>query len=531
MDLLRDPARNKGTAFTLREREENHARGLLPWSHETLEQQAARAYAQLCEIDKPLRKYIFLDDTLHRNRTLYYYLLSKHIEELLPIVYTPTVAEACIKFGLEFRAAFGMYFCIHDRHHIRRMLDNWTRPVDLIVVTDGGRILGLGDLGTNGMGIPIGKLALYVAAACFNPDHTLPVMLDVGTNNRKLLEDPYYLGVRAERLQDDQYFPLVEEFMTAVMDKWPHCLVQFEDFQSPRCFTVLDFYKEKYRCFNDDIQGTGAVIVSGLINAMKATRTTEHRVLFFGAGSAATGVASMLSSHISDSRAIDISEARKMIYMFDIDGLVCTSRGSLATHLVPFARDDMSVCKDFLQVVKSVQPTILIGLSGAGSSFSEEILREMAKYSAIPIIFALSNPTANAECTAEQAYTCTDGKCIFASGSPFPPYEYKGVMHVPGQGNNMFIFPGLGLGAWLAQSKIVTDRMILVASRVLANCVADEDISRGKIYPDLPKIQDITRTIAAAVIEQAFAEGVAMLPEKPKNLLAFVAANQWEPFY
>eukprot|EP01105_Mastigella_eilhardi_P026446 TRINITY_DN7676_c0_g1_i1.p1 TRINITY_DN7676_c0_g1~~TRINITY_DN7676_c0_g1_i1.p1 ORF type:complete len:533 (+),score=162.40 TRINITY_DN7676_c0_g1_i1:521-2119(+) len=529
--ILRDPVKNKGTAFTQREREVLGVRGLLPWAVESLEQQCLRAHAQLCEQEAPFRKYIFLQDLLQRNRTLYYYMLAKYVEELLPIVYTPTVGEGCLNFGLEFRASQGMYICVHDRGHIRRMLDNWKDPVDLIVVTDGGRILGLGDLGTNGMGIPIGKLSLYVAAACFNPDRTLPIMLDVGTNNQKLLDDPYYLGVRMNRLPDDQYNALVEEFMTAAVEKWPQCLIQFEDFQSPRCFTVLAKYKDCYRCFNDDIQGTGAVILAGFINSMKATGVTEQRVLFLGAGSAATGVGTMIAHYLADENHVPFGQGCGMIYMFDIDGLVCEARGKLPSHLLPFARKDMAPCKNFLEVIKLVKPTALIGLSGCGGAFTEEIVKEVAKYSPAPIIFALSNPTANAECTAEDAYAWTDGKCLYASGSPFKPVTYKGKTYTPGQGNNMFIFPGLGLGAFLVQARIVTDGMIARSARVLSNCVPKEDIAEGKIYPCITEIQDITRRIAAAVAEQAFEDGVATLKEMPDDMLAFVAENQWEPKY
>eukprot|EP00727_Mastigamoeba_balamuthi_P002032 m51a1_g11826 putative nadp-dependent malate dehydrogenase (544) ;mRNA; r:423465-425453 len=531
--ILADPVYNKGTAFTTEERKALRIRGLLPHAVETIEAQAARAYAQLTSQPTPLLKYLYLSQLSQRNQTLFFYLVQHHVEECVPLVYTPTVGEGCTKFSAEFRNPTGLYITPEDKGHVAEILENWPHEVEIIVVTDGGRILGLGDLGSNGMGIPIGKLHLYIACAGFRPDRTLPVMIDVGTNRQELLDDPMYLGVRKARLGDAEYFALLEEFMTAVRAKWPRCLVQFEDFPNPRCFQLLDTWFGRQFCFNDDIQGTGAVILAGVINAVRATGVpvADHRFMFLGAGSAATGVAGMIAKWIATETHVAIEQARRAITMFDVEGFVVKSRvAKLPAHLVPYAADAPE-CPTFLDAIRHVKPTAIIGLSGAGRLFTKPVVEEVAALNKRPIVFALSNPTSKAECVAEDAYTWSDGRAIFASGSPFPNVEYKGRTYTPGQGNNMFIFPGLGFGAVAAQAKLVTDQMIMRSALELANTVSQADIDAGLIFPAIARIHEITQRVSAAVMEQAFEDGVAQLHPRPASCLEYVKAHQWHPAY
>lgn len=429
-----------------------------------------------------------------------------------------------------------MIFTKEDKGHMRSMLDNWIYPkVSIIVVTDGSRILGLGDLGANGMGIPIGKLALYVAAAGFHPSTTLPVMLDFGTNNESLLNDDLYIGARHKRLPDDEYYELVEEFMMAVKDKWPDCLVQFEDFSNDHCFDLLKKYKNRHLCFNDDIQGTGAVVTSGFLNAVKLSGIPikDHRIVFFGAGSAAVGVAKQIA-HQMVLHGMTKEEALSKFWLVDSAGLVTSTReGKLQEHKVLFARKDVpkdGQLKTLIEVIKHVKPTALIGLSGQGGAFTEEILKEMASFNSKPIIFPLSNPTSKSECTAEEAYRHTNGTSIFASGSPFDPVNWNGKELVPGQGNNMYIFPGLGFGAYLCKAKKVSQNMIAASSFALAESVTEEELSDGKLYPDISKIREISVNIAVKVIETAYEQNLTDMP-RPENIREFVKENMYDPEY
>eukprot|EP01126_Amoeba_proteus_P020978 TRINITY_DN2129_c0_g1_i2.p1 TRINITY_DN2129_c0_g1~~TRINITY_DN2129_c0_g1_i2.p1 ORF type:complete len:443 (+),score=103.44 TRINITY_DN2129_c0_g1_i2:467-1795(+) len=438
----------------------------------------------------------------------------------------------------------GMYLTKNEKGKIRNVLDNWKRGgetgVSIIVVTDGSRILGLGDLGAGGLGIPIGKLQLYVAGAGFNPEHTLPIVLDTGTRTQRYLrnEKEFYLGLAHPRLPDPEYYELVDEFLMAVKDKWPRALVQFEDFSNDHCFNLLARYVDKLRCFNDDIQGTGAVISAGFINAVKLSGVdyNNQRIVFLGAGSAAIGVADqiievMIKASGGDERMRD--EAKKRFYFVDSAGLVTTRRGGrqLEPHKVSYAREDFTKIEALLDVIKTVKPTALIGLSGQGGSFTKEILEEMGKFNSRPIIFALSNPTANSECSAAEAYLATDGKAIFASGSPYAPVTLpSGLVLHPGQGNNMYIFPGLGFGAWLCQTKKISNNMIAAAALALAELVSEDNLDQGRIYPPLSKIREISTHVAAEVIEQAKAEGLTDM-EMPEDLHAFVRESMWSPSY
>ncbi|KAL0484832.1 malate dehydrogenase [Acrasis kona] len=539
-NILHDSTYNKGTAFSRDERDKLGLSGLLPYKVETLEDQLRRALRQFRAFTTPIEKYIYLSSLQERNETLFYRLLVENLVETMPIVYTPTVGEACTKLHEVWRSSRGMYISLEDKGRIRRLLDNWSHVPDIIVVTDGSRILGLGDLGCGGMGIPIGKLSLYVAGAGFHPVKTLPVQLDVGTNNQKLRNDDLYLGLNRDRVRGEEFYSFADEFLMAVKDKWPKCLVQFEDFSNDVCFELLEKYRNKLLCFNDDIQGTGAVIVSGFLNAAKVTgiRPKDHKIVFFGAGSASVGVADQIAMVMKldsdkDGKQVTVDEMRRRMYLVDSKGLVTKSRGGrLEVHKVAYARDDVEEeLTSLLEVVKKYKPTALIGLSGQGQTFTEEILSLMAENNEKPIVFALSNPTNNSECSAEQAVKFTKGKCVFASGSPFPDVTYEDKVIKPGQGNNMYIFPGLGLGAVVSESKNVSDLMVLTASQVLADCVTEQDLKKGDIYPSLASIRSISVKIAAAVARQSVKEGLCRLTSIPDDWEQYVKNYVFEPAY
>jgi len=527
---------NKGTAFTFEERKRYKLLGLLPPQVETLEQQATRALAQLRAFDTNIEKYIYMNSLQERNETVFYRLLIDNLEECMPIVYTPTVGEGCVKYGSNWRNPQGLYISINDKEYINEILDNWpSSDVQIIVVTDGSRILGLGDLGANGMGIPVGKLSLYVAGSGFAPSGTLPITLDLGTNNKDLVQAPDYLGLRQSRIGGQEYLEFLDLFMEAATKKWPNALVQFEDFSNNHAFELLDRYREKYFCFNDDIQGTGAVVLSGFINCLRLAKldSKDMRLVFYGAGSAGIGVANIIVQWISLKSGRSQEDIRKQFWFVDSKGLITQNRGDkLTDQKIPFARTDNGDTQitELLEIVKHVKPHVLIGLSGVGGSFKEEVVSLLTEYSEKPIVMALSNPTNNAECTAEQAYTWTKGTAIFASGSPFKPVNYEGKLLIPGQGNNMFIFPGLGFGSYLCRAKKVSDGMIIAAANVLAEYVSDERISQGDIYPSIKDIRAISSQIAARVMTVAKEEGLSDI-ELPDNLVDWVSQVMYEPQY
>lgn len=533
VEILHEPLLNKGTAFSSVERDALGLRGLVPPRVVTQDEQVERVLENFNKKTDPLEKFIYLTALHDRNETLYYKVLIDNLMEMTPIVYTPVVGAACQQFGHIYRRQRGMYISLYDKGHIRQMFENWNADeVDIIVVSDGSRILGLGDLGANGMGIPIGKLALYVAGGGIYPCKTLPIIIDTGTNNQELLDDPLYLGINQKRCGEDEYYDLIDEFVRAVQRKWPEALIQWEDFTNDHAFPLLNNYRDKVLCFNDDIQGTGAVALSGLLGSMrmKDEKLSDQRIIFYGAGSAAVGIADMIVAGIMEESGISEEEARKRFWLLDSQGLVVKNGPrELQEHKIPFARDEKHV-DNLLDVVKNVKPTILVGVSGQGQTFTEEIIREMHKHVDEPIVFALSNPTSKSECTAEQAYRWTDGKAIFASGSPFDPVRMKGKIYVPGQGNNMFIFPGVGLGATLCKSKKVTDGMFYAAAKALADLVTDEELALRTVYPDLRKIRRISASIAARVCEMAFDEGLAQI-ERPDDILAFVQSKMYQPDY
>ncbi len=529
--LLRDPTLNKGTAFTDAERDALGLRGLLPAHVCTLADQQARVLENLRRLHEPLNKYIALEALHDRNETLYYRVVIDNIDEMMPVIYTPTVGLACQQFGHIYRRPRGLYVSGADRGRVAHLLANWpTRAVDIIVVTDGERILGLGDLGANGMGIPIGKLALYTACAGIDPTRCLPVVLDVGTNNDALLADPLYLGLRQRRLTGAAYDALVEEFVMAAQAAFPGVLIQFEDFANHHAFALLARYGDRVPCFNDDIQGTAAVALAGIFSALRVTggALAEQTFLFLGAGEAATGIADLIVAALA-AEGVPAERARGRCWLLDSKGLVVADRSDLAAHKRPYAHAHPPVAT-LVEAIERLKPTALIGVAATGGTFTEDVLRAMARLNARPIVFALSNPTSKSECTAEQAYRYTDGRALFASGSPFVKVTFAGRTFVPRQGNNSYIFPGVGLGAIASRARRVTDEMFLAAARALAARVADADLAQGSLYPPLASVRDVSAHIAAAVAEVAYARGLAARM-RPADVLADVRAHMYEPQY
>jgi len=531
--ILNDPFLNKGTSFTAEERISLGLSGLLPPHTADIEEQVMRVMENYAHLTDPLDKYTFLISLADRNITLFYRVLMENLQEMTPIMYTPTVGYACQKFGHIYRKNRGMYLNLRHKGRIADVLANWPNEhVDIIVISDGSRILGLGDLGANGMGIPIGKLVLYVVGAGLHPNRTLPILLDLGTDNEDLLNDPLYLGCTHRRTHGEEFFEFVDEFVQAATARWPNVLIQWEDFTNDKSFPLLERYRDNLLCFNDDIQGTGAVVLAGLFAAMRIRkeRLSDQRIVFCGAGSASVGVADMICAGIADEHRITKEAARRLVWMVDSKGLVSTRRsGTLEAHKLPYARDDDPV--DTLPaIVKRVKPTILIGATGHGREFTAEVVRAMQEHCERPIIFALSNPTTKAECTAAQAYSWTDGKAIYASGSPFPPARIDGRIYVPGQGNNMFIFPGIGLGAVVCGARKITDEMFFTAAKTLAHIVTEDELAAGTIYPDLGKIRQISLAIASALCMLAWEQGLARYAE-PADIREYVRSCMYHPDY
>ena len=529
--LLHDPIRNKGTAFTLAEREALGLCGLLPPRVHSMAEQELRVLGNLRAKPTDLERYLYLVSLQDRNETLFYRVIMNHIEETMPLIYTPTVGKACQAFQHIFRRPRGFYVSLEDRGRIRRMLENWPHgEARIIVVTDGERILGLGDLGADGMGIPIGKLALYTACAGIPPTECLPVMLDVGTNNEALLNDPLYNGLERRRARGEAYDALVEEFMTAVGEVFPGVLVQFEDFGNQNAFRLLKQYRDRAPVFDDDIQGTGAVAVAGIMAAMRLTggRLAEQKLLFLGAGEAGIGVADTFVAALAD-EGVPADEARARCWFVDSRGLLVEGRDHVVEHKRPYAHPHAPL-DDFLEAVRVLRPTAIIGLSGQPQTFTREVIEAMAEINERPIVFALSNPTSKSECTAEQAYTWSGRRAVFASGSPFDAVEFEGRALVPGQGNNAYIFPGVGLGTVLARARRVTDEMFLAAARTLASMVTETDLERGRIYPPLSNIREVSARIATAVAELAWDEGLTDAP-RPDDVESAVRAYMYQPVY
>ncbi|WVZ72639.1 hypothetical protein U9M48_021064 [Paspalum notatum var. saurae] len=533
--LLRDPHHNKGLAFTEEERDAHYLRGLLPPGVVPQDVQIKKFMHNLRQYQLPLQKYMAMMDLQERNERLFYKLLIDNVEEMLPVVYTPTVGEACQKYGSIFRQPQGLYVSLKDKGRVLDVLRNWPqRNIKVICVTDGERILGLGDLGSQGMGIPVGKLALYTALGGVRPSACLPITIDVGTNNEKLLHDEFYIGLRQKRATGEEYDELIEEFMTAVKQMYGEkVLIQFEDFANHNAFDLLAKYSKSHLVFNDDIQGTASVVLAGLLAALKMVGGTlaEQTYLFLGAGEAGTGIAELIALEMSKQTKAPIEECRKRVWLVDSKGLIVDSRkSSLQSFKQPWAHE-YEPLTTLYDAVQSIKPTVLIGTSGVGRTFTKEVVEAMASFNERPIIFSLSNPTSHSECTAEEAYNWTQGRAIFASGSPFPPVEYNGKTFVPGQSNNAYIFPGFGLGLVISGSIRVHEDMLLAASEALADQATDENFAKGSIFPPFTTIRKISARIAAAVAAKAYELGLATRLPPPSDLVKYAESCMYSPAY
>jgi malate dehydrogenase (oxaloacetate-decarboxylating)(NADP+) len=531
LTLLREPTLNKGTAFSDAERDALGIRGLLPPHVFSQEEQAARVLENFRRKTSDLEKYIGLNALHDRNEALFFRILIDNPDEMLPIIYTPTVGLACQQFGHIFQRPRGLFIGANDRGRIASVLRNWPyQDVRIIVVTDGERILGLGDLGANGMGIPVGKLALYVAGAGVQPTQCLPVILDVGTNNEALRNDPFYIGLQQPRLTGEGYDELVEEFINATQAVFPGVMVQFEDFANHNAFRLLYRYRDRICTFNDDIQGTAAVALAGILSALRITggKLAAQKLLFFGAGEAATGIADLVvDAMVAGGVARPAAQAR--CWLVDSQGLVVKGRAGLAQNKAPYAHDHAPTA-DFMAAIKSLAPTAIIGVAAVGGTFTQAVVQEMSRINQRPIIFALSNPTSKSECTAAQAYQWSEGRALFASGSPFDPVTLGGKSYVSRQCNNSYIFPGVGLGAIVSRAKRITSEMFLEAARALALVVTEADLAQGSLFPPLSRIRDVSAGIATAVAAVAYRQGRAGTPE-PKDLAAFVRSQMYDPRY
>ncbi|KAJ8682589.1 hypothetical protein QAD02_018381 [Eretmocerus hayati] len=533
---LRDPRLNKGLAFTLEERLALGIHGLQPPRFKTQEEQLALCKASVMKYTEDLNRYVYLIELQERNERLFFRLLKENIEQMMPIVYTPTVGLACQKFGVIYRRPRGLFITIYDKGHVYEILKNWPETaVRAICVTDGERILGLGDLGACGMGIPVGKLALYTALAGIKPHQCLPITIDVGTNNEELRNDPHYIGLNKPRTVGGEYDELLDEFMCACVQRYgQNVLIQFEDFGNHNAFRFLDKYRDKYCTFNDDIQGTAAVAVAGILASQRLTKKPmrENKFVFLGAGEAAIGIADLcVKALVADGCSEE--EARDKIWMLDIDGLLTTTRktGDLDGHKVWYAKS-VEPIKALIDVVKLVKPSILIGASAAANTFTPEVLQEMAKNNERPLIFALSNPTSKAECTAQAAYEHTQGRCIFSSGSPFGEVNYNGKIFKPGQGNNAYIFPGIALGVIATGCHHITEDMFLLSAQEVANNVSEEDLDRGSVYPPLTVIQECSIDIACKIADYAYRHGnLASEYPEPKDKRSFIMSKMYDCNY
>ena len=531
MAILRDPLLNKSTAFPESEREALGLLGLLPEGIDSEETQIQRVQLQLSKKPNDLEKYIYLSQLQDTDETLFFRVLMSDPAQFLPIVYTPTVGEACLQFGHIMRRPKGLYVSIKRKGRVRDILRNWPqRDVRFIVVTSGQRILGLGDLGANGMGIPIGKLALYTACAGVPPKFTLPLLMDCGTNNDELLRDPLYLGLRQTRPEIAELDEFVDEFVTAVQEEFPNCCIQFEDWAGVDAVRLLDRYRDKICCFNDDMQGTAAVALAGLLGALRISRgkLSQQTFLFLGAGSAAVGIADLLVQAMT-AEGPSAEAARARIWFFDVNGLLETSRKDLADFQKPYALSHAPT-RDFVQAIETIKPNAIIGVSTVAKAFNQRVIEAMSRVNQRPIIFPYSNPTSHSECTAEEAYRWSEGRAIFASGSPFPPVRFDDRTFVPGQGNNVYIFPAIGLAVYATQAKRVTDEMFIAAARAVAEQVTPAELDVGLIYPPQSAIFDTEIRAAARVAEVIFARNLARA-ERPASIEEFIRQKVYKPSY
>lgn len=528
--LLTDPVHTKSTAFTRSEREQYGLRGLLPYDVASMDKQKERVLGSMRSKNSDIEKYIFLNALLERNQRLFYRTLIDHIQEIMPLVYTPTVGEACKQFAHIFRKPQGFYITSEDRGSIAEILKNWPeKDVRIVVVTDGERILGLGDLGANGMGISIGKAALYVACAGIDPAHCMPVMLDVGTNNVALREDPLYLGYPYPRINGDDYRSLVDEFIKGIQARFPDALIHFEDFITPHAFEFLDYYGSKVRCFNDDIQGTAAVTLAGIYASCRITgkKFADLNVMFLGTGSAASGTAELLVAAFCAAGLSELQALRR-VWFIDRKGLLTTKSASIKPRIQRFAQEYPEY--SFEEAIDHIKPDVLIGATGVAGTFNEAIIRKMTQANQRPVIIALSNPTSHTECTAEQAYQWSGGQVIFASGSPFGPVRYAGEWFRPAQGNNAYIYPGVGLGVYASSARLVTQRMFLTAAEILAQSVTDQELNAGAIYPSLTRVRAVSHAIAVIICRVAIQEDLVKT-KLPEDLDSYVKSLMYDPNY
>ena len=530
--LLNNSLLNKGMAFSEYERDAFGLRGLLPPAELDIEEQTKRVLHNFRRKSTDLEKYTFLTMLQQRNEVLFFHLLHANLEEMMPIIYTPTVGQACLEYGSIWRGPRGLFLSIREKGRLREIMRHWPNTgARMIVVTDGERILGLGDLGAYGMGICVGKLALYTACAGLHPYYCLPIALDVGTNNESLLADPYYIGLKQRRVRGAEYDEFINEFMESAAEVFPGALVQFEDFGNSNAFDLLKKWRNKACSFNDDIQGTAAVAMAGILAALKISnsRIEDQRLLFMGAGEAGLGIGNLFVQHLV-SEGIPIEKARKTCWFVDSKGLVVASRSAeLSEHKLVFAHE-AEACADLASAARIIRPTALIGVAGVARVFTQEIVSMMAEFNQRPVIFALSNPTSKAECTSEEAIEWSAGRAIYASGSPMPEVQFEGRRIVSGQGNNTYIFPGVGLGVLVSQAREVTDSMFLAAARKLASMVTSEELAEGRIYPSLERIREVSHSIAVEVALIAFREGLTDLPE-PVNLEEEISLRMFRPEY
>lgn len=530
-DALTNPALCKGTAFSESERRTLGLEGLLPAGVDSLELQMARVHEQLSRLPDDLEKYVFLSDLQTRNLTLFYAVLMSDPAHFMPLVYTPTVGEACQKFDHILRKPRGLYLPITAKGRLRELLGNWPqKDIRFIVVTDGERILGLGDLGVGGMGIPIGKLSLYTACAGVPPEMTLPITLDVGTNNPVLLEDPLYLGLRQQRVRGQEYDDFIEDFVASVTDLYPKCCIQWEDFANFHAVPILERYRDRICTYNDDIQGTAAIALAGLYGALRVTgqKLSDQRVLFLGAGSAATGIAELISEACAaDGGSLD--DARTHNWLFDVHGLVIASRTDLEPFQRPFAHNHPPV-SNFVEAIEAIRPTAIIGVSTVPKLFNQDVIAAMARINERPIIFPYSNPTSRSECTAEEAYKWSDGRAIFASGSPFGPVALNGKTFIPGQGNNVYIFPAMGMAVLATEARRVPEALFIRAAQAVAEQVTQEQLDSGLIYPPQSRIFAASQKVAVRIAEKIFELGIAGIP-RPDDIEAHIQSCTYTPTY
>jgi len=531
IELLRDPQQNKATAFTEEEREQFGLTGLLPAGVDSEDTQVQRALQQIGDKPTDLERYIYMIGLADTDETLFYKVVMSDPARFLPILYDPTVGEACLKFGHIFRRPRGMYVTLQHKGRIRSVLNNWPeKDIRVICVTSGERILGLGDLGANGMGIPIGKLQLYTACAAVPAKHLLPMHIDFGTNNHELLNDPLYLGLRQPRVSTAERDELVEELVNAVQEVFPGCCIHFEDWAGVDAERLLTRYRNRVSCYNDDIQGTAGVALAGILSALRVTggKLRDQRILFLGAGSAGIGIADLIASAMTE-EGLSEGQARARISLFDVDGLIEPSRKDLFDFQRPYAHPH-APSHDFVAVIEDLRPTAIIGVSTKGKTFTQQVVQTMARLNERPIIFALSNPTEHAECTAEEAYKWSEGRALYAAGVPFPPVRYNGKTFVPGQGNNLYIFPAVGLAIYATQARRVTDEMFIVAAKAVADQVTEKELQAGLLYPPQSNILQTEIATAERVAEIIFERGLAGV-ERPKDIRTFLESQLYKPEY